>query len=167
MQKIVKKYYQNHKEERKQYKEQYAIDNLEKLRDTQKRASKKWQSKNREYLREYDKKRYWASVEIRLKNRLRTDINDCLSGRKNRRHWQDLVGYTLEQLKTHIESQFQPGMTWDNWGRGENCWHIDHKTPQSWFDFSNEEQVRQCWRLENLTCKWESDNLSKGNRSEG
>jgi len=127
---------------------------------------KTWRSKNMDKIREYYRGYYSKNLNRRISNRLSSDIRDCLSGRKNRRHWQDLVGYTLEALKSHIETQFQPGMTWDNWGRGENCWHIDHKTPQSWFDFSDESQIKQCWRLDNLTCKWEFDNLSKGNRSE-
>ena len=33
---------------------------------------------------------------------------------------------TVEEFITHIENHFQKGMNWDNHGRGEDKWHIDH-----------------------------------------
>jgi hypothetical protein len=48
----------------------------------------------------------------------------------------DLLGYSAEDLKNHLESLFTEGMSWDNYGE----WHIDHivgvvnfdpETPQS------------------------------------
>jgi len=160
-------YDKENREQRIEYGKLYALKNPEKLKATRAKASKKWQSKNRDHIRQYERNRLKNNLPLRLSKRISTDINDCLSGRKDGRHWEDLVGYTKEQLKTHLESQFEPGMSWDNWGRGVNCWHIDHIRPQSWFDFTDSLQLRKCWALSNLTCKWEPDNLTKSNKYEG
>ena len=39
----------------------------------------------------------------------------------------EYFNYTKEQLMQHLEKQFQPGMTWSNYGE----WHIDHIIPVS------------------------------------
>lgn len=163
-----KEYDRTHKEIRKVYNQKRKeLIPLEIRRERNTKYCKTYRENNREKFNEYQRNHSRNNLNRRISGRLSTEVNDCLSGRKNLRHWQDLVGYTLEQLKAHIETQFQPNMSWANWGRGENCWHIDHIKPQSWFDFSDESQIKACWSFSNLTCKWESDNLSKGNRFEG
>jgi hypothetical protein len=68
-------------------------------------------------------------------------------------------GYTAAELKQHLESQFRPGMTWENYGLyGEN-WHIDHKRPVSSFNLPNE--LVACFALSNLQPLWARDNLVK------
>src|SRR5438552_645270 len=64
------------------------------------------------------------SIQFALKDRLRATLNRAL-----RRNWvkkskrtMELVGCTVEELKTHIESLFLPGMSWDN----RHLWHVDH-----------------------------------------
>ncbi len=81
---------------------------------------------------------------------------------KGGRHWGELVGYTIEQLKKHLEKQFQPGMTWENYGD----WHIDHKTPMSVFNFTNpkHDDFKRCWALNNLQPLWAIENMSKSNK---
>ena len=49
---------------------------------------------------------------------------------KNNKSWITLVGYTLLELMTHLESQFTDGMTWENYGQ----WHVDHIRPCAKFD---------------------------------
>lgn len=73
-----------------------------------------------------------------------------------------LLGYSLSELKQHLESQFQPGMTWQNYGD----WHVDHKTPVARFQFNSpaDPQFTACWSLQNLQPLWAADNLRKGCR---
>jgi hypothetical protein len=81
------------------------------------------------------------------------------------------LSYTLDELVNHLESKFQPGMTWENRGRkdGIRCWHIDHITPDSWFQYESDqdEEFKRCWALENLQPLWEDENMKKGNKYEG
>ena len=76
------------------------------------------------------------------------------------------LGYSPEQLIKHLESKFQPGMTWNNHGSG---WHIDHITPDSWFMYSsmNERGFKDSWSINNLQPMWAGLNHSKGNRYSG
>lgn len=93
-------------------------------------------------------------------------IRRSLNGNKGGRHWESLVGYTLEQLKDHLESLFQSGMLWDNYGF--YGWHIDHKRPISSFSFTEpeDEEFKQCWALENLQPLWAEDNIKKSDKWE-
>jgi hypothetical protein len=107
-----------------------------------------------------DKKK--GDIKEKLNVSMRHGLSYSLSGRKNNRHWEDLVGYTNEQLKKHIESQFTEGMSWDRYSGGEI--HIDHILPISLFEFNdiNDIQFKICWSLDNLQPLWKSDNLKKG-----
>jgi hypothetical protein len=82
-----------------------------------------------------------------------------LRGKKNGQHWEDVVGYTLKDLMSHLETLFEPGMSWDNYGE----WEIDHIRPKSSFRFESikDSQFKECWGLNNLQPLWESDNAKK------
>lgn len=73
-----------------------------------------------------------------------------------------LVGYTMHELRSHLESQFLPGMTWDAHGR--QGWHIDHILPKRCFDLTTVEGARDYWRLSNLRPLWAKDNIAKGEK---
>ena len=79
---------------------------------------------------------------------------------KARRHWETLVGYTVDDLKKHLESLFRDGMSWENRGK----WHIDHIVPRFRFHYEKPEdpEFKVCWGLNNLQPLWGADNLSKG-----
>ena len=71
-----------------------------------------------------------------------------------------LVGCSIDQLKQHLEFQFKPGMTWNNYGK----WHVDHKKPCASFDLSKPSEQRKCFNWKNLQPLWAEENLSKGAR---
>lgn len=72
-----------------------------------------------------------------------------------------LIGCSMEQLRSHLESKFKPGMTWENHGNG---WHIDHIIPCAAFDFTNPDQIFQCFHYTNLQPLWAHENLSKSDK---
>jgi len=88
----------------------------------------------------------------------------CRGLRKNRRHWEDLVGYKVYELKDHLERLFKPGMSWDNYGY--YGWHIDHIIPRSFFKYKSVEDVefKYCWSLDNIQPLWASENKKKSDR---
>jgi hypothetical protein len=113
---------------------------------------KRWQNENpekrKEYARRTDKK-IRSTPKGKLNSNISNRIWHALHGRKGKRHWEDLVGYTIDQLKRHLEKRFKPGMTWDNYG---TFWEIDHKIPVSVFNYERPEDIdfRLCWSLKNL-----------------
>jgi hypothetical protein len=148
-------------------------ENKEKIKETR----KIWEERNPEYMKEYRNKLRLESpdrvrdVERQKRAKLRgtakgklahsmgTRMREALRGIKAGRRWQDLAGYTIDQLKRHLERHFQPGMSWDNYGE----WHVDHKIPIAAFNFEKPEDIdfKRCWALKNLQPLWAAKNLSK------
>jgi len=69
------------------------------------------------------------------------------------------LGCSVEELKSWLESQFKPGMSWDNYGF--RVWHIDHIRPCASFDLSDIEQQKQCFHYTNLQPLWARENIQK------
>jgi len=69
------------------------------------------------------------------------------------------TGFSINQLKRHLERQFTKGMTWEVFNTG--AIHIDHIIPISNFDLSNPDEVKACWELSNLRPMWAKDNIRK------
>jgi hypothetical protein len=93
----------------------------------------------------------------------------ALKSNKHGKHWEELVDYTLFDLKEKIESLWTVGMSWDNYGLGKGKWNIDHIKPLASFSFSSytDTDFKQCWDLNNLRPLWHSDNCSKGSTYNG
>lgn len=75
---------------------------------------------------------------------------------------QTLLGYSISELRAHLESKFTKGMTWEMFCLGEI--HIDHIRPQSAFDLTRHSEWVKCWSLDNLQPLWAADNLAKSNK---
>lgn len=81
----------------------------------------------------------------------------------------DHLPYTADELKAHLEAQFEDWMTWDNWGKfdpNRKTWQIDHINPQSKFPFSSfeDDNFKKLWELSNLRPLETVENIAKGNR---
>jgi hypothetical protein len=137
-------------------------------REEHNKATREWQLNNPDKCRAASKKHYLKKLSTpkgKLENSIRVGIYQSLKkGIKGRRHWCDLVGYTIDQLMKHIEKQFLPGMSWDNYGK--HTWHIDHKIPVSVFNFEIAEDIdfKKCWSLENLRPLWAKENWAKNDK---
>jgi hypothetical protein len=136
--------------------------------DRHRKTSREWRAAHPEKCREW--LRRWRANNIETVNiaarkatakrrkdpkyRLSNSISSGIlmsvkKGTKARRHWEELVSFTAEQLKAHLEKLFTPEMSWDNYG---SYWSIDHKTPIAVFNFERPEDIdfRLCWSLKNL-----------------
>jgi hypothetical protein len=69
-----------------------------------------------------------------------------------------IIGCLPNQLKEHLEKQFNGNMSWDNYGK----WHIDHIIPLS--SAKNEDEVYKLCNYTNLQPLWAEDNLKKSNK---
>ncbi|QKC99192.1 HNH endonuclease [Mesorhizobium sp. NZP2298] len=79
-------------------------------------------------------------------------------------HTFDILGYTSEDLRVHIERQFEPWMTWENYRH--DTWHIDHIIPLSAFNYETPYDIdfKKAWALSNLRPLAANDNMKKGDR---
>ena len=80
----------------------------------------------------------------------------------------DVMNCTREEFVAHLESHWDEGMSWDNYGyRGgdyETGWDVDHTIPKSAYDHSDPEDTRKAWDLRNLKPMWHTANMEKSNR---
>jgi transposase-like protein len=74
------------------------------------------------------------------------------------------LGCSPEQFVAHLESQFQTGMSWDNYGCDKGQWSIDHIRPCASFDFKIEAQALACFHFSNAQPMWHLDNIRKGDK---
>lgn len=132
-----------------------------KMRNAHKQARYRQTPKGKATHRQADA-RYRQNPQYKLNSNMRKGIHESLKGKKNGRHWESLVGYTILDLTRRLEALFTDGMTWDNYGK----WHIDHIIPLSAFNFSSADDYdfKKCWALSNLQPLWQAENLRKHNK---
>ncbi len=53
-------------------------------------------------------------------------------------------------------------MSWDNYGTGNNCFHIDHIKPYNEYDMNNLDERKMVCVYTNLQPLWSYDNVLKG-----
>jgi hypothetical protein len=127
--------------------------------DQRQKNVRTWVKENRlESLRK-KRLRYAEDLNFKLADNLRSRLSKTL--RRNGSAVRDL-GCTLDELKVHLESKFQLGMTWDNWSR--DGWHIDHIRPLSSFDLTDAAQFIAAVHYTNLQPLWATENRKKGAR---
>ena len=178
------------KECKKKYQKEWAKNNSEKVKESSRKGSRKWAKNNPEYYKKWCKNNQEYHKEWREKNpekvrkinrenkkrrisipknRLNKNISYLIwfSIKQNKRgnHWEDLVGYTLQDLMALLEDLFQSNMNWKNYGE----WEIDHIRPIASFNFNSykDKEFKKCWDLNNLQPLWAEDNLKKGSTWKG
>lgn len=80
-----------------------------------------------------------------------------LTGLKKAKRTEEMLGYSKGDLVKHLESMFQPGMSWENHGH----WHIDHIIPVSAMLKRGIEDVKVINALSNLQPLWAEENHRK------
>ena len=139
---------------------QWKAENREECEAKRIAYEKKYVERRRKIRREWQARhRPFRSPSERICDNIRAKVWAQLKGVKGRRSTFKLLGYTPEELKSHMESLFKPGMSWDNYGE----WHIDHRRPRASFviESAEDKQFLQCWSLSNLQPLWAIENSRK------
>lgn len=128
-------------------------------------ASKKWREKNPRRVVEkvcrYRKMKWDTDPEFKLIASMRNRVSIALKKNQKSHCTRDLLGCSMPDLRTHLEKQFRPGMTWENYGP---IWHVDHIRPCTKFNLADPAQQRECFHFTNLQPLFALENLRKGNR---
>ena len=72
---------------------------------------------------------------------------------------EQILGYTREQLRAHLESQFKPGMSWESGG-----FHVDHIKPVAAFIREGVTNPAVIHALDNLQVLTPRENLTKSDK---
>jgi hypothetical protein len=146
-----KEYFEKNRELNKIKCVKYRNNNLEKSRE----RYRKWRLNNKEKINSYNQ-----IPIIRLKNSLRSRINELMNKKYNNPRTIDLVGCDYEFLINYIEKKFTEGMSWNTYGY--YGWHLDHIIPLS--SAKTEEEMCKLCHYTNLQPLWAEDNLKKSNK---
>ena len=142
----------------------YRLNNKEKLSEYGRRYRKGNQERIAKYQKEYDKKyrkcRLLYDINYKISSYLRRRLNVALKGNAKSGSAIKDLGCSIAELKKHLESKFQNGMSWQNYGK----WHIDHIKPLRNFNLTSSVEVAIVCHYTNLQPLWAKDNLSKGSK---
>jgi hypothetical protein len=70
-------------------------------------------------------------------------------------------GLDIKNMRQWFEYQFKNGLGWDNFG---DRWQFDHIVPVTYFDFSDDAELKMCWNFTNLRVEESQLNKDRGNR---
>lgn len=160
----ITEYQKYNPEKAKLYLRQWKKDNPEKGSA----YSRKWRRDNLEKEKERCRQKMSYSrktdLKFNLNDKMRQAIALSLKGNKAGRHWEDLVGYTLEDLIKRLKKTMPEGYTWQDFMEGRL--HIDHIIPISAFNYTKPEHLdfKRCWALSNLRLLPAKENMVKHNK---
>ncbi len=153
-------YYQKNKERIRQYR----INNKEKISCYIRAYAKTYRENNgnkiRGYHREYIKSHKQTDVNFKLACNLRIRISQALKNNYKSKSTTELLGCSIEELKNWLESQFQEGMSWSNYGE----WHLDHVYPCAKFNLEQPYEQKICFNWFNLSPLWARENIQKSDK---
>jgi len=154
----IKAYLRDYYQKNKQKAKEYQIKNKERRRVNK----KNWDLKNKEHVRQYIKTKWKNNPAFRIGETIRIALRQFLKNPHYKAKQMLDIGCTAEELKYHIEKQFEPGMTWDNWGY--YGWHLDHKIPLSHFDLTIRAEYLKACNFANIQPLWREVNKAKSNK---
>jgi hypothetical protein len=131
-----------------------------------KEYNKKTETKKRR--NERQSKRRKEDPLVALRDNLSRCINKALHSHGSRKSDRTVkyLGCSISEFVEHMESQFQEGMTWTNYGRrnmDENLWEIDHIVPIH-YGCPDIEEVKNRLHYTNCQPMWAVENSAKSNR---
>ena len=159
----IKKYSEKIKEEGKKFREEHPAYKKEWYNQHKAEAKEWWNNRSKEqkqakaeYNRVWKNDRYKNNNNYRIRCIISSAVRRSLKGIKKGDSIKNILGYSIEELKEHLEHQFEDWMNWDNLGltatKEKETWQIDHIIPVNTFNILEigDEEFKKCWALTNL-----------------
>ena len=133
----INEYAKNNKDIKKKSNKKYSENNKEKIKLWSKEYYLTNKEKIREYKRLYTSNRMKSDPLFKLTKSIKNLIGNSIrrNGYKKLSRTELILGCSFNKFKEHIESKFEPWMTWENRGlyNGElnYGWDLDHIIPSS------------------------------------
>jgi hypothetical protein len=118
--------------------------NTQKWKDNNVEKYKEYQ---KNYILKYSRDQYQNNLEYKLQKILRSRFYQAIKKEYKNTSILNLTGCSIDELKKHIESQFDNNMNWENYG---SYWEIDHIEQINKFDLKIYEQQQKCFHYSNL-----------------
>lgn len=130
--------------------------------------TREWRKLNRDKWNTYVRTRRATNPAVLIKDNIRRRIRKAIQDRATTSCTTlTLIGCSIEALLIHIESQFELGMSWTNYGVGDGKWTLDHIRPCASFDLTQDSERRVCFHFSNLRPSWFLDNCAKNSKVPG
>lgn len=156
-----KKYYKKNKKEILKRNKEWEKNNYEKRKAA--RSKPEQRKKRREWENNYKSNRRKTDPLFKLSDTIRNGVARVTRAVKQQKelHSLEYLGCSLEEFKSHIESLWLDGMSWEN--HRFDGWHIDHKVPLDYF-VKNSDDPWVANHYTNLQPLWAEDNHQKSNK---
>lgn len=158
----IKKWVADNPERSRAIKRKYKEANREKVRAYNWEYAKRYRQKYPTRGNEWPLRSYHSNAQFKLSKCIRSVMTRAfrrLAKGQKIGCTMTLLGCSIEELRIHIQSQFKPGMAWNNY-RFQG-WHIDHIRPISSFDLFDPEEQKKAFHYTNLQPLWAEENFSK------
>lgn len=148
------------REKNPDYSRRYRETNYEKEKERWTKNNAIWRKLNPKYPNEYDKKRKQSDPLYKLSKNVRSLISHGFAKKRYQKNTktQQILGCSFEEFISHLEKQFNSGITWENYGK----WHLDHIVPVSLA--STEEEIIKLNHYKNFQPMWGPENNSKNDK---
>lgn len=157
------KYAQSHKKEMAEYQKAWRAKNKLKIKKYMREYAAKNKDSIRSKQRDYLNRKLKTNPTFRLQFYLRSIMREAIRGAGTQKADKTLrlLGCSMKDFRAHLQSQFTPQMTWNNYG---SYWVVDHISPVSAFDLTKPDQQRLAFHYSNCRPLEKSANQSKGDQ---
>lgn len=108
-----------------------------------------------------DEKISSALHKFREKRRWQIALRRYVVEKNLSRLYAPYFGLDIKNLRNWFEIQFDLEIGWEDFGKK---WQFDHIIPVTYFDFSEESELKLCWNFTNLRVESINRNNDRGNR---
>ena len=141
----------------KERKERYVESHLEQVKESRTRYKKE----NRQKCTDYQRHKRQSDPIYRFRSSF-THLMSLYRKKKgysgSKGTW-EIVGCDFDSFLAYIQSQFEDGMTLENYGHGKGCWNIDHIIPIC--TAQTDEDIERLNHYTNLRPMWSSENYKR------
>lgn len=111
---------------------------------------------------DWRRKKRLTDPQQNAKDRVYQAISRIFDGSRPTKRYVTMLGCTKQEFFDHISSKWAEGMTWENRGKGQGKWQVDHIRPAVKFDLLDPSQLAEFFHYTNTQPLWARENPSKG-----
>ena len=116
--------------------------------------------KRRRSMAREEKKRGNENANLCIAGNLSSTIHSALMGLHESKRTVELLGCSVENFKKYIETLFELGMSWDDYGL--RTWELRNIKPCAAFDLKDLKQQERCFNHKNVKPVWTNEHWLTG-----